>query len=333
LLSTPHSPLPTLCLAFFLLFLFSYPDLAGEVNGGENPDAIQGDWQNFGSGFPLIASMDSRDTGFKQFIADVEINRRRLYGRNRENPLSCAESLTVYRYITVEGDDIFSLSARCNIPYSALASLNRLSHSLMVKEGVAMLLPSCPGIFLPENPLSDFEQLLAVGRFPEREVAAVAISLKRDGEAETFYFYPGAEFSPTERVFFLNSGFRFPLRSYRLTSAFGQRQSPITGNLHLHKGIDLAAPAGTEVFAAGEGVVTEIGEDPVYGKYIVIKHGDRWASLYGHLQKVETSLRSSVRSTTLIGRVGSTGSSTGPHLHFELRENGKAQDPGKYLFQ
>ncbi|HCC38083.1 MAG TPA: peptidase M23, partial [Treponema sp.] len=90
---------------------------------------------------------------------------------------------------------------------------------------------------------------------------------------------------------------------------------------------------GTEVFAAGDGIVTETGEDAVYGKYIVIKHGEKWASLYGHLQKIEITLRSFVESGTLIGRVGSTGQSTGPHLHFELRENGRALDPGKYLFQ
>jgi murein DD-endopeptidase MepM/ murein hydrolase activator NlpD len=80
-------------------------------------------------------------------------------------------------------------------------------------------------------------------------------------------------------------------------------------------------------------VVTEQGEDPIYGKYIIIAHGDNWVSLYGHLSPIGTVLRSSVRSGNLIGRVGSTGQSTGPHLHFELRQNGRAQDPGKYLFK
>jgi murein DD-endopeptidase MepM/ murein hydrolase activator NlpD len=96
--------------------------------------------------------------------------------------------------------------------------------------------------------------------------------------------------------------------------------------------MDLAAPLGTDVYAAGDGVVTEIGEDPVYGRYIIIKHRDNWASLYGHLQTVKTALRTEVRSGNLIGKVGSTGQSTGPHLHFELRRNGQARDPGKYLF-
>ena len=321
------SPTPYPLTTFLLLLqLIIVPSLAGVE------DATAG-WQNIGAGFPLIASLDSRDSGFKQFIADVEINRRRIFTRNQESPAYFAELLTVYRYIPKAGEDLFSLSARCNIPYSSLASINRLSHSLMMEEGVPLLLPTCPGVFIPENPHSDFERLLSAARLSTQEAESAAINLKRIGETEVFYFYPGAEFNSTERAFFLNSGFRFPLRSYRLTSTYGMRQSPITGTAHLHKGIDLAAPAGTEVFAAAEGIVTEIGEDPVYGKYIIISHGEKWASLYGHLQRVDTRLRVPVKSTTLIGRVGSTGLSTGPHLHFELRENGKAQDPGKYLFQ
>jgi murein DD-endopeptidase MepM/ murein hydrolase activator NlpD len=148
----------------------------------------------------------------------------------------------------------------------------------------------------------------------------------------SFFLFPGREFSSTERAFFLNRGFIFPLRSYRVTSVFGMRKNPVSGNMRFHEGLDLAAPLGTAVYAAGDGIVTEIGEDSIYGNYIVIKHSNDWASLYGHLQKVDVTLRSSVKSGMLIGRVGSTGQSTGPHLHFELRQNGKARDPDKYLF-
>jgi murein DD-endopeptidase MepM/ murein hydrolase activator NlpD len=97
--------------------------------------------------------------------------------------------------------------------------------------------------------------------------------------------------------------------------------------------LDLAAPEGSDVFTAAEGVVTETGSDGVYGNYIVIQHRENWASLYGHLSKIEVVLRQEVRSGSLIGKVGSTGQSTGPHLHFELRRNGRAQDPGKHLFE
>jgi murein DD-endopeptidase MepM/ murein hydrolase activator NlpD len=312
-------------LAFFLVLLIP-PLCAGlDING----DSVS-------NGFPLVERLDGRDTGFRQYIADVEANRRRVFNRerSRESPRALAESLTIYQYTPQEDDDLLSLAARCNIPYAALASLNRVRHPALLETGTPLLLPSSPGIFIPAEPVSDLEQLLSAARISEQGAEGVFLTISRDAaRAERFYFYPGADFTSTERAFFLNSAFRFPLRSFRLTSPYGVRQNPVTGNVGLHRGLDLAAPAGTGVFAVGEGVVTEIGEDQIYGNYVIIKHGESWASLYGHLEKVETSLRSAVRSSTLIGRVGSTGQSTGPHLHFELRQNGRARDPGKLLFQ
>jgi murein DD-endopeptidase MepM/ murein hydrolase activator NlpD len=290
-----------------------------------------------GGNFPLIMRLDSRDDGFKQFIADVESNRRRVFtrgifasGPRRESAAAIAESLTVYQYMPREGEDLFSVAARCSLPYSALASLNRLSNPAMTAGGKPLLLPSVPGVFVPEEPQSDLERLLASGRLSKPEEDFVKLTIGEGGTA--FYFFPGDEFGMTERAFFLNRGFRFPLRNYRLTSGFGMRKNPITGNVVLHQGLDLAAPLGTEVYAAGDGIVTEMGEDPIYGNYIIIKHAGDWASLYGHLQRTGTSLRASVKSGMLIGWVGSTGQSTGPHLHFELRQNGKARDPDKHLF-
>jgi murein DD-endopeptidase MepM/ murein hydrolase activator NlpD len=310
-------------LAFFLVFLI--PSLCPADTAGSRA-----------SGFPVIMRLDGRDTLFRQYMADVEASRGRIFnqGKIRKNPSVFMESLTIYRYTPSKGEDIFFLAARCNIPYAAIASLNRINHPAMVEAGRSLLLPSCPGIFVPAEPLSDLERLLVLARSPLDPDESVALTITPGGtDTETvFYFYPGAEFNATERAFFLNSGFRFPLRTFRLTSAYGLRQNPITGNIRLHRGLDMAAPEGTGVFAAADGIITEIGEDPVYGIYVVIKHGESWASLYGHLQKVETTLRSFVQSGTLIGRVGSTGQSTGPHLHFELRQNGKARDPDKYLF-
>ena len=277
--------------------------------------------------FPLIERLNPRDDGFKQFIADVEANRKRVFNRRREDTAAAlADSLTIYQYTPREGEDLLSVAARCNIPYSALASLNRLSHPSMLTVGKPLLLPSAPGIFIPEEPQSDLERLLASSRPPTEENSA-ALTI-----GTVFYFFPGDEFAMTERAFFLNTGFRFPLKNYRLTSGFGMRQNPFSGNMRFHQGLDLAAPMGTEVYAAGDGMVTEVGYDSVYGNYIIIKHGGDWVSLYGHLQRIGVVLQSSVKSGMLIGWVGSTGQSTGPHLHFELRQNGKARDPDKYLF-
>jgi murein DD-endopeptidase MepM/ murein hydrolase activator NlpD len=307
-------------LAFFLLFL-CLPFRAVPQSGGA-PEKIN---------FPVIERMDSRDSGFRQYIADVENNRRRLFSR-QNSPQAAVESLTIYQYSPRPDEDIFSLAARCNIPYSALASLNRLGNPAMVEAGKSLLLPSCPGIFIHASLESDLEKLLGAARLAAQDTGAVELAINAAGKkSEAFYFFPGDDFTPTERAFFLNSGFRFPLQTYRVTSAFGPRQNPVTGNASMHQGLDLAAPEGTGVFAAADGIVVEIGENPVYGIYIIIRHGERWTSLYGHLQKTETSLRVSVKSGSLIGRVGSTGQSTGPHLHFELRQDGQPQNPAGRL--
>jgi murein DD-endopeptidase MepM/ murein hydrolase activator NlpD len=325
----------------YLLFAFFF--IPANINCTEDSSTNTDAPANAGDAepYPVIARLDWRDENYKRYIADVEANRRRVFSRDktsrgefRESAGAIADSLTVYRYTLREGENVFFLAARCNIPYSALASLNRLNHQSAFEPGAAVLLPSSPGIFVPCEPNSDLEYLLASSRFPPEETvsAPVAVGGMPGQAGNEFFFFPGQEFNATERAFFLNTGFQFPLRSYRLTSSFGMRKNPVTGNMRLHQGVDLAAPAGTEVFAAGNGIVTEVGYDPIYGNYIIIKHNDNWASLYGHLQKVAVSLRANVKSGILIGWVGTTGQSTGPHLHFELRQNGQARDPDKYLF-
>ena len=303
-------------LAFFLTFL-CLPVCEAQNSGGTAYN------------FPVILRLDSSDTGFRQYISDVESNRRRLAGIQRRRPEETAEHLTIYQYTAKQGDTLFSLAARCNVPYSALASLNRLTNPQSLEEGKNFLLPSCPGIFIPAELESDLEKLIGAARLASQE--SVRLRIPATGGSQTFHFFPGADFTPTERAFFLNVGFRFPLRTFRVTSVFGIRENPVTGNITMHRGLDLAAPEGTEVYAVSDGIVSETGDDPIYGIYIIITHQNRMTSLYGHLQKIETALLSTVRSGTLIGRVGNTGQSTGPHLHFELRQDGRAVDPSGRL--
>jgi hypothetical protein len=296
--------------------------------------------ENRESVFPEINRLDNRDVLFRQYLADVEAARRRIFnrrdaesgdaaGRDAANSgdASLAEGLTIYAYTPKAGEDLLGLAARCTVPYAALVTLNRLPAADAALSG-GVLLPSIPGLFIPEEPRTDLEMLLTSAREERR---GVLLTFRRGGETERFRFIPGEDFTPTERAFFLHPGFRFPLRNYRLTSPFGPRINPVTGNPRFHQGLDLAAPAGTEVFAARDGVVTAQGYDPVYGNYIIISHGD-WTSLYGHLSEIHTVLLNNIRSGTLIGRVGSTGQSTGPHLHFELKQKGIARDPEKYLY-
>jgi murein DD-endopeptidase MepM/ murein hydrolase activator NlpD len=117
----------------------------------------------------------------------------------------------------------------------------------------------------------------------------------------------------------------------RISSGFGFRKHPVTGRGALHNGVDLAAPTGTAVLATADGIVEETGQDGLIGKFIKLRHPDGSQSLYGHLSRVDVQQAGWVNRYQTIGAVGSTGRTTGPHLHYALNLDGKAMDPMGYL--
>ena len=114
-----------------------------------------------------------------------------------------------------------------------------------------------------------------------------------------------------------------------VSSAFGMRSDPFTGKPQFHKGMDLAAPAGTPVVAALPGKVTSVGYEPGYGNNVVVEHGDGLRTRYGHLASINVKVGDMVTSDDTLGKVGSTGRSTGAHLHFEVTRMGRPIDPAE----
>ncbi len=113
----------------------------------------------------------------------------------------------------------------------------------------------------------------------------------------------------------------------RITSRFGYRYHPLTGLFGFHTGVDIAADAGSAIYAAAAGTVTERGYDDVWGNYLVITHSDSTQTFYAHCKKLYKRKGASVKAGEKIALVGSTGWSTGPHLHFEVRYKGVCMDP------
>ncbi len=120
-----------------------------------------------------------------------------------------------------------------------------------------------------------------------------------------------------------------PLDGARLSSRFGNRKHPILGYTRLHAGVDFAAPTGTPIYAAGDGTVDVARTNGGYGKYIRIRHNGTYATAYAHLNGYARGVRQGkrVRQGQVIGYVGSTGRSTGPHLHYEIHRDGKPINP------
>ncbi len=114
---------------------------------------------------------------------------------------------------------------------------------------------------------------------------------------------------------------------FRLTSGFGLRNDPFTGHLAMHEGIDFSAEVGTPVVASAKGQVVRSEWDATYGNVIEIKHAENFLTRYAHLNKRLVSNNTAVQNGTPIGQVGNTGRSTGPHLHYEIFQNGRAVNP------
>ena len=120
---------------------------------------------------------------------------------------------------------------------------------------------------------------------------------------------------------------RTPVDGARLSSGYGKRRHPILGYMKMHRGVDFAAPTGTPIFSAGDGVVEAAGWNGGYGKYVRVRHNSTYKTAYAHMSRIKIKKGARVRQGQVIGYVGTTGRSTGPHLHYEVHKNGKQTNP------
>lgn len=221
---------------------------------------------------------------------------------DHEFPSEAARVLAAWpaepRYHVVQpGDTLWDLARRFGVSVEDLMAANELGHSDWIRPGQRLRLASTA---LPRQ------------RQVARQVAG------RSGVPRSSLIP-----SPAGRRL-LAGGFAWPSRGV-LTSRFGRRYRS-----H-HDGVDLAAPWGTPFYAAADGVVTFAGWKSGYGLVVHVDHGDGVVTVYGHASRVTVQAGQRVRKGQLIGRVGCTGACTGPHLHFEVRVDGRATDPLNYL--
>jgi hypothetical protein len=275
--------------------------------------------------YPAIRVPQTGDFIYDQLSDSIE------HFHQSEKTGQISDDLSIYSYTVPADVDIFSVAAAFSLPYDAIATLNRLGNAQTITKGMRLLIPSQPGVFVNESPSNDLEFLMK-SLWDEAQDSHYKVRAFVDGRSVDFVFYPGAAFHPAERTFFLVAGFRFPLPRGVITSNFGPRLDPFTGrSIKFHAGIDIGAPYGTTVFAARSGKVEATGRNDVYGNYIIVVHDSTWETLYGHLSKILVSKGQAVKVGETIGLVGSTGMSTGPHLHFETRRRGVATDPSPLM--
>lgn len=265
---------------------------------------------------PLLAiqTLNVSDPLFKQYTQEVSDNYEAIA---REEEVQ----LNLYAYRAQTNDDLLAIAARCNIPYETIALANKLAFLDSPISNTLLYLCTCPGLFIPEKPVTPLEFILKT-RYPDTNGYFVCTV-----NGERYVFVPEQKLNPTERFFFVDSAMTPPLAQGVISSAFGMRVHPFTGKQSFHKGVDIAAPEGTAVYACKSGITLVTGTNDLYGNYIILQHDNNTQSLYAHLHTVATEKGETVTRGTQIGTVGNTGMSTGAHLHFEIQSGGKAQDP------
>jgi len=229
--------------------------------------------------------------------------------------------LHIKYYRVQPGDTLSGIAERFNVDLDTIASLNREwgSGVHLVRIGEEIKVPNQDGIFIEIR--TSLEDLCAEHGVPAEVVLQVNRVAAEAAQAGTSLFFPGVQHTGIERSVVTGTAFLRPVFGY-LSSPFGYRKDPFSDRVQFHRGLDIAAPIGTAVRASLDGRVVVTGWDPVLGNYVLIRHQVGFSSLYGHLHQIFVSRGSTVTRGQRIGVVGSSGRSTGPHLHFELRRNG-----------
>ncbi len=235
------------------------------------------------------------------------------------------------RHVLAAGETISGVTERYGIALDDLVGANPDLSSLdRLPVGVELLIPPGPGLLVTWSYDLDLRALLAEHQADPVEVLrANRIHSPGDLQPGMLVWLPGVE--PTTalerlaRVREMENRYVWPVHG-RITSYYGRRNLGM-GTSNFHRGIDVAAPTGTPIVASRSGTVSFAGWSGSYGYLVRVRHAGGDETWYAHQSQILVSVGEYVSQNEIIGRVGSTGLSTGPHIHFEIRRNGTALDP------
>jgi murein DD-endopeptidase MepM/ murein hydrolase activator NlpD len=225
-----------------------------------------------------------------------------------------------------KGDTLWTIAKRFDVEPDGVISSNSFSNVHRIREGDVVLVPNMRGIFVDVgkgDTLLGFASRHRVSPGFIMEVNDLQSGVIEPGMR---IFLPGARFSSVERAYALGVAFEKPVRG-RVTSRFGYRRDPFSRKRAYHTGIDIGIRAGAEVHAAREGTVAFSGARFGSGKVVILMHGFGYQTVYAHLSATRVSRGQKVRKGEIVGFVGDSGRSTGPHLHFEIWRRGKLVNP------
>lgn len=247
-----------------------------------------------------------------------------------------AAGLELIEHTIRRGENFWKVAKRYGVDIDTIIGANRGLTKLLASTGQIIRVPCRKGALhvvqededihaLSESYGVPLEVIRSVNTIQDTHILPPGLEL----------FIPGVrpqQLTPEMAAHFSKRGiFGSPLLG-RITSTMGMRRHPVGGFRGKHTGVDLAAPKGSRIAAAAAGRVREAGEGSAIGKYVVLEHTNAYTTLYGHCSRILVKQGQKVKRGQIIARVGSTGRSTGPHLHFEIRKSGIPRDPLRFLW-
>lgn len=274
------------------------------------------------------------DTAIETSLRRLVVPEVRAENLSAESIANIPESIRVVsfsEYRVRNGDTVSAIQHRSGLRnLSSILSVNNIDNARRIRPGQLLRIPSTDGI---QYTVVRGDSLQGIANRYGIEVTSLLDA--NDLANATLVpgqnlFIPGASMSTMALRRAMGELFLTPLRG-RLTSPYGYRRDPFTGVRTFHTGIDLAAPVGTPIKATLDGRIATTGYSAVYGNYVIVTHDGGYQSLYAHMHRIQVKRGQWVTQGGILGLVGNTGYSTGPHLHFSVYRNGKMVNPASLL--
>lgn len=275
-----------------------------------------------------IASLDSAMTDFA-LPKKESFDSEGYLGTKNISQSIFTKPVRYQTYTVKAGDTISGIAKRFNLSnISTLIAINDIKNVRSLRSGQKIRIPSVDGlthIVKSGESLSGIADKYKTSLVTLLDVNDLTTELVKKGDV---LFIPGATMDATALSEALGELFKDPLGvSWRMSSPYGYRPDPFTGVRSFHTGIDMVAPLGTSIKASMTGKVAAAGYNQVYGNYVIVSHSGGYQTLYAHMTTILVKLGQNVNQGSVLGKLGSTGYSTGPHLHFSVYKNGQLINP------
>jgi murein DD-endopeptidase MepM/ murein hydrolase activator NlpD len=275
-----------------------------------------------GGGYPEKAEAD----GQMEAVSSLEL------GMLEPEAFSKPRTLLYSAYTVNKGDMIGGLAESFGLNQDTLISINNIKNSRLLQIGQVLRIPNQDGIMYSVKKGDTLETIAEKYKSNVLDIQIANELFTNAALPGTSLFIPGARLDWMERQEINGDLFMWPVSGY-ITSSYGYRIYPFDddGGRQFHSGIDIGAVTGTPIRASMSGRVSSAGWDDVLGNHVVISHHAGYRTLYGHMSVIRVKSGAYVGTGERIGDVGSTGHSTGPHVHFSVYKNGVTVNPRSLL--